>query len=211
VSNEKMKLTHVTAELIVEIRCGDKSLDKSRNQKVSINTGSSACVVLNEFTKGIPHKQSEDPQQWMTKGGLFQTRGVCRVKFYLPEFSTQECVKWKSHVDNSKHVSKSCCDMILGRNLSEQLPPNVKFSDRTATWQEVTVPVKSVDESDNQNVNEIVEQCCETGHLGEVTRRTMEILDASHQKANSHTMASKCTCLSKEERSALLKSLLRPT
>jgi hypothetical protein len=38
---------------------------------------------------------------------------------------------------------------------------------------------------------------------------TMEILDASYEKANPHAIASKCTCLSPEERSALLKLLLR--
>jgi hypothetical protein len=145
----------------------------------------------------------------MTKGGLFQTNGVCPVKLYLPEFSTQECAKWKCHADNSKRVGKNCYDMILGRDLLEQLPLDVKFSDRTATWQENAIPMKNMDELDDKNINEIVEQCCETGHLGEVSRRTMEILDASYEKANLHTIASKCTCLSKEERSALLKLLLR--
>jgi hypothetical protein len=145
----------------------------------------------------------------MTKGGPFQTNGVCPVKFYLPEFSTQECVKWKFHVDNSKRVGKSRYDMILGRDLLEQLPPDIKFSDRTITWQLVTIPTKNMDELDNENINEIVEQCYETGHLGKVTHRTMEILDASYEKANLHTIASKCTYLSKEERSALLKLPLR--
>jgi hypothetical protein len=42
--------------------------------------------------------------------------------------------------------------------------------------------MKKADEPDNQNVNETVEQCYETGHLHEVTQRTMEILDASHKK-----------------------------
>jgi hypothetical protein len=29
----------------------------------------------------------------MTKGGLFKTNGMCPIKFYLPEFSTQESIK----------------------------------------------------------------------------------------------------------------------
>jgi hypothetical protein len=165
-----MKLTHATTKVIVEIRCGNK-LDKSRNPKAPIDTGSSGYVILKEFTKGVHYKKSEDPhQQWMTNGGLLQTNGVCPVKFHLPEISTQECVKWKFHVDNSKHVGKNRYDMILGRDLPEQLPPEIKFSDGTTTWQEVTVNMKNMDESDNENINEIVEQCFETGHLGEATR-----------------------------------------
>jgi hypothetical protein len=76
------------------------------------------------------------------------------------------------------------------------------------SWQETTIPMKKADELDNQNVNEIVEQCYETGHLHQVTRRTMEILDGSYEKAGLRDVTSKCTCLPKEERAALLKSLL---
>jgi hypothetical protein len=59
-SNKKMKLSHSTTELIVEVRFGDK-LDKSRNLKALIDTGSSGCIILNEFTKGIHHKKVKFP------------------------------------------------------------------------------------------------------------------------------------------------------
>jgi hypothetical protein len=149
-------------------------LDESRNLKALIDTASSS-IILNELTVGINHKRSEDSQQWMTKGGIFETNGTCPVKFYLPKFSTQECIKWNFHADNSKHMTKNRYDVILGRDLLEQLPLDVKFSDRMMSWQEATIPVKKADELDNQNVNETVEQCYETGHLHKATQRTMEI------------------------------------
>jgi hypothetical protein len=62
VSNKKAKLNHLATELIVEVRYRDK-LNKSRNLKALIDTGSSGCIILNEFTAGIHHKQSEDSQQ----------------------------------------------------------------------------------------------------------------------------------------------------
>jgi hypothetical protein len=46
------------------------------------------------------------------------------------------------HADNSKHMTASRCDVILGRDLLEQLPLDVKFPDRTMPWQEATIPVK---------------------------------------------------------------------
>jgi hypothetical protein len=99
--------------------------------------------------------------------------------------------------------------MTTGRDLSEQLPLDVKFSDQTLSWQEVTIPMKRVDESDTPNANETVEQCYETGHMSKATRRTtMQILDASYEKADLSDIMSKCTYLSKEERAALLKLLL---
>jgi hypothetical protein len=79
-NNKKAKLTHLTTELIVEVKYGNK-LDQSHNLKALIDTGLSDCIILNEFTKGIHHKQAEDSQQWMTKGGLFKTNGICSIKF----------------------------------------------------------------------------------------------------------------------------------
>jgi hypothetical protein len=124
------------------------------------DTGLSGCIILNEFVAGIHHKQSEGPQQWMTKGGVFKTNGICPVKFCPPEFSTQEVTKWKFHADNSKQTAKNRHHVTTaGGDLSEQLPSDIKFSDQTPTWQEITAPMKTVDESDTQNVNEILKQC----------------------------------------------------
>jgi hypothetical protein len=85
VSNKKPKLKHASTELIVEMRHGEK-LNKSRNLKALTDTGSSGCIILNEFVAGIHHKQSEGPQQWMTKGGLFKTNGICPSNFICPNF-----------------------------------------------------------------------------------------------------------------------------
>jgi hypothetical protein len=67
----KKKSSHTTAELTVGTRHRHKS-DKSRDPKASIDTGSSGRVILNELTVGINHKRSQDPRQWMTKGGVFK-------------------------------------------------------------------------------------------------------------------------------------------
>jgi hypothetical protein len=93
----------------------------------------------------------------MTIGGLFKTNGICPIKFYLPEFITQECIKWKYHVDNSIQTVKSRYDMIIGRDLLEQLPLDIKFSNKTLSWQEVSIPIKPKEELNKQNINEIVE------------------------------------------------------
>ena len=207
-SNKKAKLSHLSTEIIVEIRHGEK-LNKRRNLKALIDTGSSGCIILNEFTAGIHHKQSEGTQQWMTKGGIFSTSGTCPVKFYLPEFSTQECIKWKFHVDNSVRTTNTRYDMILGRDILEQLPLDIKFSDRTLSWQDRSVPMKTMDELDKQNINEIVEQCYQSVHLNEISRRTMEILDAKYEKANLSTVVSACEYLNRQEKAALLRLLLR--
>ena len=77
------------------------------------------------------------------------------------------------------------------------------------SWQEVTIPMKTTDELNKQNINEIVEQCYESTHLSKITRRTMEILDAKYEKADLNAIVSNCTYLLKEERTDLLRLLLR--
>jgi hypothetical protein len=55
--------------------------------------------------------------------------------------------------------------------------------------------MKTIDELDKQNINEIVEQCYESVHLNELTRRTMEILNEKYEKADLNAILSKCTYL----------------
>jgi hypothetical protein len=106
----------------------------------------------------------------MTKGGLFKTNGICPIKCYIPEFSTQECIKWKFHIDNSIQPVKSRYDIIIGQDLLEQLPLDIKSSDKTLSWQEVTIAMKTMEELNKQNINEIVEQCYESVRLNEITQ-----------------------------------------
>jgi hypothetical protein len=85
--------------------------------------------------------------------------------------------------------------MIIEHDLLEQLPLDIKFSDRTLSWQEVIIPMKTMGELNKQNIDEIIEQCYESLHLGKITQRTIEILDAGYEKADLSTIISKCTYL----------------
>jgi hypothetical protein len=66
--------------------------------------------------------------------------------------------------------------------------------------------MKTTEELNRQNSNEIIGQCYKSVRLNEITQQTMEILD---EKADLHTIVSNCKYVSKEERSALLKLLLK--
>jgi hypothetical protein len=59
--------------------------------------------------------------------------------------------------------------------------------------------MKTIDELDKQNINKIVEQCYESVHLNELTRRTMEILDGKYEKADLNAIISKCISQQKRE------------
>jgi hypothetical protein len=65
--------------------------------------------------------------------------------------------------------------------------------------------MKTMDELNKQNINKIVEQCYKSVHLGEITQRTMEILDAKYERAElKSTIVSKL--LTSQERKEPLYS-----
>ena len=42
-----------------------------------LDSGSTGCIILNEFTKGLS-KKFDKTEKWMTKGGTFTTKGNAR-------------------------------------------------------------------------------------------------------------------------------------
>jgi hypothetical protein len=98
--------------------------------------------------------------------------------------------------------------MIIGQDLLEQLPFDIKISDQTLSWQDVTILMKALDKLNKQNIKKVVEQCYESVRLGTITQRTMEIQDAKYEKADLARVVSKCNYLQKKERAAILKLLL---
>ncbi len=52
--------------------------------------------------------------------------------------------------------------------------------------------MKTTEELDKQNINEIVEQCYESTCLNKITQRAMEILDAKYKKADLQAIVSNC-------------------
>jgi hypothetical protein len=69
--------------------------------------------------------------------------------------------------------------------------------------------MKTSDQLNEHNINKFFEQCYESTSMNEITKRTMDILDAIYEKADLINVVSKCTYLNKKEQNILLQLLIK--
>ena len=74
-----VKASHKSPEILVEIPT-ESSDQPPRILRGLLDSGSTGCILLNEFTKGLT-KRFGTTEQWMTKGGTFTTKAKCRVPY----------------------------------------------------------------------------------------------------------------------------------
>jgi hypothetical protein len=80
------------------------------------------------------------------------------VTFSFPEFNLkkQMCSSWAFHVDD-RSESSSTYDMIMGRDLLEELGIIMNFNDHTVTWDTDTIPMKDRDTNTSSSVEALID------------------------------------------------------
>jgi hypothetical protein len=63
--------------------------------------------------------------------------------FSLPEFHENREIIWDVYVDTTS-TKESLYDMIIGRDLMNSIGLDLNFSDNTMTWDNASVPMRSV-------------------------------------------------------------------
>ena len=110
-----------------------------------IDSGSSGCIILNEFTNGLT-KSILNTEKWMTKGGQFETSASCEIQMKLLDFSSSRTVTWRFHVDKNSKSETENYDMIIGKDLMQNLGLDVKYSNLTLQWEQLEVPMRNYGE-----------------------------------------------------------------
>ena len=59
----------------------------------------------------------------------------------LPELSETKLIEWKMYVVDSTTMN---CDIIIGRDILEELGIVINFKTKQITWDEVSVPMRSM-------------------------------------------------------------------
>src|SRR6478672_3893359 len=88
----------------------------------------------------ILSQKQEKPCNWNTKAGSFQTSKTCKIKFTLTAFHKHRNISWKAFVDETDTLS-SRYDMIIGRDLLEELGINFLFKEHLMEWDNATTPM----------------------------------------------------------------------
>jgi len=117
----------------------------------------------------------------------------------LPELSETKLIEWKMHVVDSKTMNY---DIILGRDILEQLGIIIDFKEKQITWEEISIPMRTKEAFENEGYfihdSEIV---------AEATARTTKILDAHYEAADIDQTIAACQNLDDKQKQQL-KNLL---
>ena len=107
--------------------------------RILFDTGCGATLINHSLVKKLDQKQDKHCK-WNTKAGSFQTTKTCKIKFTLPAFHKHRNISWKAFVDETDTLS-SRYDMIIGRDLLEELGINFLFKEHMMEWDNATTPM----------------------------------------------------------------------
>jgi gag-polyprotein putative aspartyl protease len=163
-----------------------------------LDTGASATLIAEKFTKKLKLRSKKSNQVWTTPAGTLQTTAMCRSQFSMPELHDNRVIEWEFHVTKTM----GAYDMILGRDLLTDLGIDVKCSNMTVSWDHADIPWKDMtqDMEENFHINE-------PEAVEEEMSRIRKILDNDYGKADLKDVAEMQTHLSQDERDKLEKLL----
>ena len=135
------------------------------------------------------------------------TTRKCKCSFNLPEFHEGRDIPWNMYVDESDNKN-SRYDMIIGRDLLEELGMNFLFSDALMTWDNASVPMRSPSWLDANRIDDFEEEIFSM-HDPVTTEadRIQQILDAKYAPADLEKLAEESKHLTPEEQHMLLNLL----
>ena len=165
--------------------------------RILLDSGASGCIIHKSLVKKLKQKDSKK-SSWNTAAGIFQTEGTAKVDFILPEFYESKLISWKAH------VTKQDCgyDMIVGRDLLQELGMKIDFDSNSIEWEGASVPMKPHGATRETDLYLQDSQAVE-----DAVDRMKHILDAKYAKADLDEYVQECDYLSAEEKKQLLALL----
>ena len=142
---KKVKRKHLSTITLGYLHSKKNSLKMKHQKKIKIlfDTGCGATLIHHSLVKKLKTRK-EKPSNWSTKTGSFQTTKTCKIKFILPAFHEKRDISWRAYVDETDKLS-SRYDMIIGRDLLEELGINFLFSEKLMEWDNATTSMLDPD------------------------------------------------------------------
>ncbi len=160
-----------------------------------LDSGGSGSLVTAKFAKKLRLKKSGEAKTvWTTPAGALKTTVKCRAQFMLPELHDNRLIEWDLHVTKDLGTY----DMIIGRDILQDLKIDIKFSTSTIEWDNSEIPLK---DSDTQAKDGFFVQ--DPQSVDDATDRLKHILDAKYEKADLEEIVDAMDYLTPEERTSL--------
>ena len=168
--------------------------------RVLLDSGASGTLVAEEHAKKLRLKKTNAKTVWTMPGGALKTTYKCKAQFTIPELHDNRLIEWNIHV--SKNLG--AYDMIIGRDLLEDLGIDLKFSSQTVEWDDSEIPFKESDA-----VPEIAYHIREPSAVDEATEHLKSILDAKYEAADLEQICKEADYLSTDEQDKLITLLCK--
>lgn len=205
-SRKKLKLTHLTTEVIVELQDRNGDVIPIR---CLLDTGTSSTIILRDFVaKGKCNGHKHKPTHWHTMGGTFVTKRKALIDFKLPEFSTNKHVQWVCHVDDNTTPTKAQYDMIIGTDLMSAIGIDILFTSKIISWEDGMIPMKNRSTlTTAAAVDYIYSLCNDIPAVQEAESRQKRILDADYSRVDIEKHIAELSHLDDDEKRKLVTIL----
>ena len=179
---------------------------------VLIDSGASHSMAKASLFK--KYKKSffrKEKSSYKTAAGTFESRFNMSLTFKLDEFGGN--TKIHHNFDLDENEDGIGYDMIIGRDLLNELNIDVRFSDKTIKWEDQLVPMKSFkniwknEHPSRREIKTTILRSVEPVSTKEATDRVVKILDSKYEKADLNKIADNANNLDKEQKQQLLKLL----
>ena len=162
-----------------------------------LDSGGSGTLISERFAKKLKRVKIE-PSEWSTPAGTLTTNTMVKAKFLMPEFHDNRLLEWKIHVT----PNMGAYDMIIGRDILEDLGIDVRFSTQSMEWDGVEIPFKDFESKELQMFH-----IQDSAAVEDSVDRVKGILDNDYHKATLEEVARMQSHLSEDDREALLSLL----
>ena len=173
-----------------------------------IDSGCTRSIILKNFVEKKRLKRAgrlRNPIEYQTYGGVFRARKQARVDFLLPNISTTRKVEWEFTVDESSDPATAPYDMIIGTDLLTALEMDLKFSNQTIVWDDLTAPMQTSKDQDEDEIAYVL--ATEAPILKQAEERQNRILDANYTAIDLDEKVNAMSELSAHQKEQLIKTL----
>lgn len=191
---KRRKTTDEKPIVFVKFNTRSKGKPKIVTIRALLDSGGSGTLVDAKFAKKLkPLKGKSNGTVWTTPNGSFATTTKAKALFVLPELHDNRVIEWNVSVAPNLGVY----DMIIGRDMLQDLGINLRFSDLTIEWDGAEIPFK---DSDSRLESFFIQ---DSPAVDSAVERLKKILDAKYEAADLDKIADTALHLSVDEREEL--------
>ena len=167
-----------------------------RNINILLDSGASRSVINEKFVQQSKCTSNETVY-WNTIAGSFETKKKAEISFQLPSLHEKRIITSVVHVSPELVTY----DMILGRDLLQELGIVLNFKEQIITWDDSMTRMQ--DDKDLPSLNKIEEG----KSMDDATSRIKKIIEAKYEAADLDQIVQECDNLTATEKNQLLRVL----